>query len=244
MSIGTLKRIAEENNIQRKNNNRINKRIKSDYFSIIDSHEKAYWLGILFTDGCIDHPAGRETRIRLSLQERDEHLLESYKECLGLDSKIITDCHKQNSVMKNVEFVDDQIGYDLARYGIIQNKTYLCKHIEFDAIPKDFIPSFLLGLFDGDGGISFNKDNINDVSLGFTSYYQSIVEDFRDQIDELIRKDSHNKSFFTSAWHVQWRGRIQVIKILDILYENSPVFLNRKKEKYLLLKNSISQDIV
>ena len=56
--------IEEEYGWKRKNNNRINKRIISDYFSQIDSCEKAYWLGFLFTDGAIDHYRGL-SRVRL-----------------------------------------------------------------------------------------------------------------------------------------------------------------------------------
>jgi hypothetical protein len=44
--------------------NRVNRRIKSDYFSNIDTPEKAYWLGFLFTDGTVDH-YGATGRIRL-----------------------------------------------------------------------------------------------------------------------------------------------------------------------------------
>ena len=64
----TLKRIANENNFSKRNNNRINKRIKSDYFSIIDSPEKAYWIGFLFADGNVNYSNKSEKqqpRIRL-----------------------------------------------------------------------------------------------------------------------------------------------------------------------------------
>ena len=50
----TLRRIKEEHNFER-NYNRVNKRINNNYFSKIDSHEKAYWLGFLYTDGSVDH---------------------------------------------------------------------------------------------------------------------------------------------------------------------------------------------
>lgn len=35
----------------KKTTNRVNKRLKEDYFNIIDSEEKAYFLGLLITDG-------------------------------------------------------------------------------------------------------------------------------------------------------------------------------------------------
>lgn len=50
----TMKRICIENNIKRPNLNRVNMRLKENYFSVIDSPDKAYWLGFLFTDGSVD----------------------------------------------------------------------------------------------------------------------------------------------------------------------------------------------
>ena len=55
-----------EMNLELKTLNRVNRRINSNYFSVIDKPEKAYWLGFLFTDGCVDKL--RTTgRIRLQL---------------------------------------------------------------------------------------------------------------------------------------------------------------------------------
>ena len=66
----TTKERLKDLNLTIKNTNRVNRRIDSSYFSKIDSPEKAYWLGFLFTDGSVDHY--RSTgRIRLQLQEQD-----------------------------------------------------------------------------------------------------------------------------------------------------------------------------
>lgn len=35
------------------------------------------------------------------------------------------------------------------------------------------------------------------------------------------------------------RGRLQVLKILDVLYSQSPRFLKRKYDKYIALKESL-----
>lgn len=51
----TMKLRLEELGLQIKNTKRINRKLKSDYFSNIDSPIKAYWLGFLFTDGSVDH---------------------------------------------------------------------------------------------------------------------------------------------------------------------------------------------
>lgn len=50
----TIKNLMSEMNLELKTLNRVNRRINSNYFSVIDKPEKAYWLGFLFTDGCVD----------------------------------------------------------------------------------------------------------------------------------------------------------------------------------------------
>lgn len=82
IDVTVLNRYIEENNLAR-SNNRVNKNIKSNYFSTIDAPEKAYWLGFLFTDGSVDHRQ-KTGRVRLQLQEQDKEILEQYKQDLGL----------------------------------------------------------------------------------------------------------------------------------------------------------------
>ena len=111
MTVDTVAARMEDLGIKNPNKNRVNRRIKSDYFSTIDCPEKAYWLGFLFTDGCVDCYKGTG-RIRLQLQEADLEILEKFKEDLQIDSKIIYD-RRYNNACCSVEFVDAQIYNDL-----------------------------------------------------------------------------------------------------------------------------------
>ena len=70
--------------------------------------------------------------------------------------------------------------------------------------------------------------------------HEDEVKDFQNIINFLIDKKKNNKTIFTSAWHINWRGRKQVLSILDILYANCPRHLQRKYEKYIILKNSLN----
>lgn len=238
IDVTILNRYIEQNGLTR-SRNRINKHIKSFYFNQIDNAEKAYWLGFLFTDGSVDHYQ-TTGRVRLQLQKQDLEILEQYKADLGIDTKIIYDKRK-NSTCCSVEFVDEQIYQDLINFGIVPNKTYVCHHIPYEKIPKQFLTSFILGMYDGDGSLSYSQDFSTDVTINFTSYYESVVEDFQKLIDnKILNKKEHSKNFYTSAWHTQWRGRRQVLKILDTLYKDSPRHLNRKYQKYLYLKESLN----
>lgn len=226
----TLRNLIEENHLVKKTTNRVNKRLKEDYFNIIDSEEKAYFLGLLITDGNVSKTKdGRQGRIRLQLQAKDKDILLKFKSSLQIDSDLIFD--SRGNGCYGVEFSSDTIFNDLAKYNIIPKKTYTITNLP-NNIPQKYIKDFLRGMIDGDGSISFDINKSKDVSLNFTSYYQSFVEDFQKEIDKLINKENHNKVFYTSAWHCQWRGYDQVLSILNILYDNSTIYLERKYNLY------------
>ena len=84
-----------------------------------------------------------------------------------------------------------------------------------------------------------STDFSTDVTINYTAYHETEVQDFQSLINTLIDNKKNNKNFFTSAWHTQWRGRVQVLKILDVLYKDCPRHLKRKYDKYILLKNSL-----
>ena len=237
LDVETMKLRLNELNLKITNTNRVNRRIKSDYFSIIDNPIKAYWLGFLYTDGSVDH-YGATGRIRLQLQEKDLEILEKFKEDLCIDSKIIYDVRK-NSTCCSVEFVDEQIFNDLSKYGIIPNKTYLVDSIPYEKIPSQYLKAYALGLYDGDGGLRYSNDFSTDVTLSYTAYSEQEVKDFQFLINNFIKNEKINKNIFTTAWHTQWRGRLQVLNILDELYSSCPRFLKRKYDKYIMLKNSL-----
>lgn len=233
----TVAKRLEELDIKLKNKKRVNRNMISDYFSVIDSPTKAYWLGLLYTDSSVDH-YGSTGRIRLQLQERDKELLEKFKTDLNLGCNILCD-KRENSTCCSIEFLDEQIFLDLQKYNIIPRKTYEVKEIPYKRIPKEYLTSYILGLYDGDGGLSCSKDFSKDVTLSYTAYYEQEVLDFQFLVNSLINKKEPNKHFYTSAWHAQWRGRLQVISILDALYNGQTRFLKRKYDKYISLKNSL-----
>lgn len=222
-----IKKLLSENNIEFVQWKKINKRLKEKFFETITTEEQAYLLGLFFTDGYIK----KDGTIGIFLQESDIELIEKIKEILQADCVIQFDKRKHKETC-GIEFGSIKMKNDLEKFGIIPNKTYLSKGLPKD-IPEALQNHFFRGLFDGDGIFCLSN---NDSTIGFCGYYKETVEDFQQHIDTIINKKNHNKINKKNAYQCSWRGKQQILKILNYLYENANIYLDRKYQKYLKLK--------
>lgn len=224
---------------KRKNHN-----LNENYFEHIDTSEKAYFLGLIYTDGNVRVFNEKSKQLRLSLQLRDQHIIEKLKEILQADCNLIYD-KRPNKEMVSIEISNCKIVDDLINHGVVPNKTYVSTSLP--KVPENFEIDFLRGLFDGDGTLSY-KENYNESCVGFTNYSESVVKEFQQKIDSLIGKESSNKIHYNDdnghRYTCHWRGRRQVLKILSVLYDNSVIFLQRKYDKYQRLLSTTDKDII
>lgn len=52
--------------------------LDENFFSVIDTDEKAYWLGFLYADGCILTPKYGEQSVKLTVAEQDCDIIEKF----------------------------------------------------------------------------------------------------------------------------------------------------------------------
>jgi len=114
-------------------------------FESIDTLEKAYWLGMLFTDGCL-----KGNNIQLILGVKDKDLLIKFVKFLG-DSpdKIKTyGPYKTSGVQVHYRQANKKMSQDLRKWGLIERKSRIIRLPNLDG---DILKAFLMGCFDGDG---------------------------------------------------------------------------------------------
>lgn len=211
-----------------------------DFFKIIDTEEKAYWLGFLYADGCISVGYDKEkTRIKsltleVGLSEIDRSHLERFADSIGSngvikDKKVKIGDKTYNAVRFNV--YNTEMCRDLINLGCTPKKSLTLEFPTKDIVPDELINHFIRGYFDGDG-CSFYKHDTNAYIVNFVG-----TKHFLDGIyDEMSKECNINKTAIRkkgSAYQVSWGGFSNFRIIGKYLYKNSTICLDRKKEKFI-----------
>lgn len=203
-----------------------------DYFSALDSPEKAYWLGFIAADGYLSRK-----KLGISLQIGDIGHLELLRTALDSDFKIY---FFRQAAMLWVS--REKIYEDLKKLGIHERKTYTLDGSIFDSVPKKYMLAFCHGFFDGDGcfGVNFKKlKEGKGYSLNLAlAGNKPVLERFKKEILELTGVDLSNiyRAKHTRQGHIISKslGLETAKKIYEAFYlsENSSKhFLQRKKER-------------
>lgn len=200
---------------------RKNKAQNENFFDVIDTERKAYWLGFLFADGNVF-----KNQLSLSIHIKDMELLEEFKKDLNLDSKI-TIRHRPSSIMGQVSMRSTHICNVLKQYGIVPNKTYVTKHLP--EVPLNLLPHFLRGLVDGDGWVTIDQKGY--YHIGFVSNFSSVCEDFKRYCNILtgdLCKAKVTTKGNDTAFAFQVQSKEATKKLATILYKDNNICLSRK----------------
>ena len=221
-----------------------------NYFDVIDTDDKAYFLGLLWADGCnyrrdIKHKNAYQ--IHLSLQEQDGYIVRELANKIYYNDNIVKlvdkstkydDYKRQNQI--SLRIPSKHVSDTLLNYGMTPRKSSdLIMPINI-IWTDETIRSFIRGFFDGDGSIFYNNNS--------KQYGLSIISgvDHMKQMNEIINpyfgKLLHleiKTCYSVPMAYLKLHGNQTTKKFLDWLYKDSTIHLDRKYEKYLELKNIV-----
>lgn len=221
----------------------------SDFFEIIDSEEKAYWLGFLYADGYISRPSANTSgilRVGISLKDDDADHLEKFVKALNSNAPV---CHYEvkqgynpGSMYCRVILADNKLAHDLISHGCVEKKSNIIEPPM--GVPEELERHFIRGFMDGNGSIKKSKtrNSIDAYDISFTSTDTLLKWIMHHLINHGIlkreyplykRKPEHIVSSF------EFGGNNLTKKYLDYIYKDATVWLNRKHDRYCELCNII-----
>lgn len=232
----TLLRHLKKYNIE-KNYTTTKREYNRDYFEIIDTEEKAYWLGFIAADGCITR---NKSNLDIGLQYKDRSHLEKFIKSIDGDIDMITDkivnCGLNNKLYKSSRLTigSKKMCQDLIYLGLGPRKS---STLNFPTnIPKEFMRHYLRGYFDGDGCITSNK-GIYQISIIATNDFLNNLKEFLLSLN-MTKTKLEQRNSNMAVWKKKGHNQIKIF--LDYLYKDSTIYLDRKYDKYLEFCRHIS----
>lgn len=219
--------------------------LNESYFEQIDDFYKAYFLGLLYADGYIgkfraSYEDSRVGFVTISLQERDGYLVEKLAEVIKYTGKIRhikKEGNRQNQ--KQLRIANTNFANYALKQGLTPRKSFDCG---FPNLKEEFLPAFILGLFDGDGTMVYGNGGPRSYLRGYFGIIGSIfcMGKTREFINKSIQNDKNAGSFrFKKCQNnqqlgiIRWADPKDILKIYHLLYDRAPFFLQRKKDKFL-----------
>lgn len=207
-------------------------KVDEDFFEIIDTEEKAYWLGFLYADGSVKEG---KTDISLSLVEIDVGHIEKFLKSLN-STHLIKETQKKTKdniyIQKLCYISSKKLYYDLIDKGCTPNKTLILTFPSEEQVPKYLQIHFIRGYIDGDGCIThttykgkYSERKHYKISiLGTEEFLNSLVKCL--DLDIAVKQDGNKKVFA-----VYIGGNDQVKRITELLYKDAKIYLDRKKDR-------------
>lgn len=215
-----------------------------NYFEIINTEQKAYWLGVLCADGCIQKTSPDCIYPnKVTLVTKDYDWIQQFKKDIASEHTIrhnITFDERTNKTYKSytIQITSKVFTQHLLALGVTPNKTNV---LSFPNIPKLLHRHFIRGLFDGDGCISFtNKNHRLRASLISTKEVLQSIQQIMYKTLKIpptkLQRVTNNKTnvYKLLVYH-------KVYSFLKYIYNDCNIFLYRK---FNLFKSVVAEDYV
>lgn len=219
------------------------------YFNVIDTEEKAYWLGFIYADGYVTSG----DRWGITLSSVDYNHLEKLNKALKSNVIIRTRTSKpkeykgqtiSSSNHSTLLFKNKRMYDSLIDKGVVPNKTYNLKFPDHSVLDEHLLPHFIRGFFDGDGSYVFcRKDRVRK-DRGGKIYNRLVKEISLVCYDESFIKDMQKtiKQQCGAEFRLNYnpKGNLPTLRcsnaenmflFLEYITKDATIYLDRKKEK-------------
>lgn len=239
----TIGRILKNNNVQVYSTSEVCRTysMNEHYFDSIDTPNKAYILGFLYTDGCnvSDFEHHKSYGVVLKILQSDIAILEDINKETENESPILIFPNKKpnkngyySKPSAQLKFSGEYVARKLDELGVHPRKTFSVTFPEW--LDKSLYRHFIRGAIDGDGSLPYETQRR--VSLiGNKPFIERIVEIINYEL-ELCPTLYHDKRHKDQIISMRLYGKDNIVRFLDWIYEDADLKLDRKYQSYLLYK--------
>lgn len=200
------------------------------YFNIIDTEEKAYWLGFIAADGNVHrtNKTGAVNRLQINLKGSDIAHLNKFQCAIGSSYKVYEKTIN-NSKVCQLKVNSKHMCDDLSKYGVVPRKSI---SYQPPVLERELIRHFIRGYWDGDGWITSSKrktsngyrNNIGIVGgpIALEYFKRFLPNGFS------IYKLKCNSNVLS----LEASSKKTITLMYDFLYQDATIFLDRKKETF------------
>ena len=214
-----------------------------DYFENIDTENKAYWLGFISADGSIIKSSKYNSyRLYINLNVSDKNHLEKFKDSIEANDIKLQDytsnkgfCNSSGTTTSRIVLNSFKLCSDLAKYNVHQRKTY---DIEMPNIKNNLIPHYLRGLFDGDGSYChYISNNIHRYLFEIVGANETFLRQIQAYLLSVNIKTNIYYRKTNNSVRLMSSSKYEILKLIELLYSNATIYLDRKYNKINEIKS-------
>lgn len=224
-SVLTIKRLLESHGCEMRLRRQYT--VNHDFFQRpIVTEEQAYLAGFLGADG---YTSGQGYSIKVSLQRQDKGHLFKIRDMLGSNAPVTDEEHRkpngEMTPMATLIVCSKKLNADLCGIGIVPGKSLIAKPLY--GLPEHLRRHHMRGWFDGDGTICRLSNSPTAWEVSIVGSYHT-VEGFAKLAADLCGRNKRPQPQ-GNIWRVRYARIDERKAIIDALYGNATIYLDRKK---------------
>lgn len=218
------------------------------YFDVIDTEEKAYWLGFLSADGWINKNEETNAGVTgIELQYGDINHLKKFNKSISGNYQItdrwrtctLSKYKEKKNHMCMIRIFSLTIYNSLAKLGFTNEKSFDC-HIP--DLPEELLRHYIRGYFDGDGCFSYTNKTFSVKFITASEVlYNDILKILKSLSIDSICDTKYVNEFGTLMYNPSINRVNDKLKFLNYIYSDCNIYLDRKYNKYLQVINKYNQ---
>lgn len=228
VSEGTIRNILKRQGVKRRIGGHASRIKHHDYFHVIDTAKKAYFLGLMIADGCVtrDSRRQRSVAVAMMLKADDGYLLEELERELGSNRPSVCITNRNEAQFR---LNSEQMAEDLAQHGVIERKTF---HSYLPTLDDHLMVHLIRGIFDGDGSVYVGRPSGNNKQsyLKFSIYGTTLLcQQLRDYLHATIGLADNKVYEKETVSFISYARNSDLHAFYDYIYGVSGPYMKRKK---------------